>query len=533
MLLIALGGREASARLRSHADTLRIALGRPDRRGRARRSSSTSTTTSRSSRRATPRSCRTRSRTARARRRSSRRCAAARRRSPLCTTPAGSNLPDYGVAPPIHADGAWINSPPLTLPQLRGKVVLVDFWTYSCINCLRTLPHLKAWYAAYHAKGLDIIGVHTPEFAFEHVTSNVQAAVKRLGITWPVVQDNKYKTWDNYANQYWPAEYLIDRSGHVRHTQLRRRRVRQDGDVDPHAARRAPARTRATSPNATPTGSADARDVPRLRTTQRTTSARSSYPTTSADYTFAKSVPENEVSYAGNWRVDARSRSWPAAGRALRLQLHGQNVYIVLGGHGTVHALINGKPTGTINVNAQRLYTVRASKQSIRTDCSSCASRPASRRTRSRSAEPDPGERRSPRQARLRRPRSRRASRPCSRLSCAAALDRSRERPASSSPLPTPYAAMKTRSRRAIVSSSSGRSGVSGMNAGAPSRDPRPRPGAARSQSMNVQPPSSPYTRFQGAKSLWQTSSCTPRRVGREVPPLRIRRRDELATTSW
>ena len=93
----------------------------------------------------------------------------------------GSKLPDYGAAPPIHADGAWINSPPLTLQQLRGKVVLVDFWTYSCINCLRTLPHLKAWYAAYHKQGLDIIGVHTPEFAFEHVTSNVQAAVKRLG----------------------------------------------------------------------------------------------------------------------------------------------------------------------------------------------------------------------------------------------------------------------------------------------------------------------------------------------------------------
>ena len=88
-------------------------------------------------------------------------------------TPAGS-LPDYGVAPPLHADGAWINSKPLTLASLRGKVVLVDFWTYSCINCLRTLPHLKAWYSAYHKKGLVIIGVHTPEFAFEHVTSNVQ-----------------------------------------------------------------------------------------------------------------------------------------------------------------------------------------------------------------------------------------------------------------------------------------------------------------------------------------------------------------------
>ncbi|HEY3961120.1 MAG TPA: cytochrome c biogenesis protein/redoxin, partial [Gaiellaceae bacterium] len=139
---------------------------------------------------------------------------------------AGSNLPDYGVAPAITADGAWINSQPLTLSSLHGKVVLIDFWTYSCINCLRTLPHLKTWYSAYHRDGLDIIGVHTPEFAFEHVTSNVQAAVKRLGILYPVVQDNKYRTWDSYANEYWPAEYLIDKQGHVRYTSF------GEGDYD-------------------------------------------------------------------------------------------------------------------------------------------------------------------------------------------------------------------------------------------------------------------------------------------------------------
>src|SRR5258708_1672278 len=115
-------------------------------------------------------------------------------------------------------DGAWINSRPLTVSPTRGEVVLIDFWTYSCINCLRTLPHLKAWDATYRSKGLVIIGVHTPEFAFEHVTSNVRSALQGLGIRYPVVQDDRYKTWDNYANQYWPAEYLIDRTGHVRHT---------------------------------------------------------------------------------------------------------------------------------------------------------------------------------------------------------------------------------------------------------------------------------------------------------------------------
>jgi cytochrome c biogenesis protein CcdA/thiol-disulfide isomerase/thioredoxin len=275
---------------------------------------------------------------------------------------AGSNLPDYGVAPALHADGAWINSPPRTLQQLHGKVVLIDFWTYSCINCLRTLPHLKAWYAAYHAKGLDIIGVHTPEFAFEHVTSNVESAVKRLGVTWPVMQDNSYKTWDNYANQYWPAEYLIDRSGHVRHTHfgegeydktetLIRTLLGAHGTMARHVA------------DTTPSG-------PLTPETYLGYARLSSYvgsklvPDVPAGYTFAKSVPDDELSYAGNWRIGAQRI---VAGRDARLRLRfaARNVYIVLGGRGIVHALINGKPSATIKVDAQRLYTVRASMQSI------------------------------------------------------------------------------------------------------------------------------------------------------------------------
>ena len=110
--------------------------------------------------------------------------------------------------------------PPLSIASLRGKVVLVDFWTYSCINCLRTLPHLRAWYAAYHRDGLAIVGVHTPEFAFEHVLANVRAAVHRLGVTWPVALDNNYSTWTAYSNQYWPADYLVDKTGQIREVQL-------------------------------------------------------------------------------------------------------------------------------------------------------------------------------------------------------------------------------------------------------------------------------------------------------------------------
>jgi cytochrome c biogenesis protein CcdA/thiol-disulfide isomerase/thioredoxin len=274
---------------------------------------------------------------------------------------AGSKLPDYGVAPALHADGAWINSPPLTIQQLRGKVVLVDFWTYSCINCLRTLPHLKAWYAAYHDKGLVIVGVHTPEFAFEHVTSNVRAAVKRLGVTWPVVQDNRYKTWDNYANQYWPAEYLIDRTGHVRHTNfgegeygktegLIRTLLGAHGVTARHVA------------DATPSGLLTPETY--LGYSRLNTYVGSKLvPDVSAPYTFAKSVPPNNLSYGGNWRVEGE-RIIAGPGARLRLNFQASNIYIVLGGHGTVQVLINGKPTSKIKVDAQRLYTVHTSKQS-------------------------------------------------------------------------------------------------------------------------------------------------------------------------
>ena len=130
---------------------------------------------------------------------------------------ASAALPDYGPAPDFAGIDGWLNSTPLTMQELRGKVVLIDFWTYSCINCLRTLPHVEAWYRMYRKDGLVVVGVHTPEFAFEHVPSNVRAAVKRLGVRYPVALDNDYGTWNAYGNQYWPAKYLIDRNGHIRY----------------------------------------------------------------------------------------------------------------------------------------------------------------------------------------------------------------------------------------------------------------------------------------------------------------------------
>ena len=116
-------------------------------------------------------------------------------------------------APEIKGIKAWINSEPLTIEEFRGKVVLVDFWTYSCVNCIRTFPYLREWNAKYADDGLVIIGVHSPEFEFEKDYSNVLRATQDNGITWPVAQDNDFETWQNYSNRFWPAKYLIDKEG--------------------------------------------------------------------------------------------------------------------------------------------------------------------------------------------------------------------------------------------------------------------------------------------------------------------------------
>ncbi len=137
------------------------------------------------------------------------------------TTPPPTPEPkvaDGPVAPEVVGIEAWINSQPLKINELKGKVVLVDFWTYTCVNCIRTFPYLKIWHAKYADDGLVILGVHTPEFRFEEKLENVSQAVSDYGIGWPVALDNNYSTWRAYENRYWPAKYLIDKDGIIRYT---------------------------------------------------------------------------------------------------------------------------------------------------------------------------------------------------------------------------------------------------------------------------------------------------------------------------
>src|SRR5690348_14108979 len=128
---------------------------------------------------------------------------------------AASQLPIEGTLPSLGGAIEWLNTPPLTMTQLHGKVVLVDFWTYSCINWRRTLPYVRAWAAKYREQGLVVIGVHTPEFAFEKDIDNVRRAVKDMGIEYPIAADNNYAVWRAFRNAYWPALYFVDTQGRV------------------------------------------------------------------------------------------------------------------------------------------------------------------------------------------------------------------------------------------------------------------------------------------------------------------------------
>ncbi len=122
------------------------------------------------------------------------------------------------AAPELKGISTWLNSAPLTMAGLKGKVVLVDFWTYTCINCIRTLPYVTKWYDTYTDKGLVVVGVHTPEYAFERKTDNVKDAIGRFKINYPVAQDNRYDTWSAFNNRYWPALYLVDKQGRIVYT---------------------------------------------------------------------------------------------------------------------------------------------------------------------------------------------------------------------------------------------------------------------------------------------------------------------------
>jgi cytochrome c biogenesis protein CcdA/thiol-disulfide isomerase/thioredoxin len=278
-------------------------------------------------------------------------------------TAAGSGLPDLGPAPEFVGTQTWFNTPGgkrLTLAQLRGKVVLVDFWTYSCINCLRTLPYLRSWDAQYRKDGLVIVGVHSPEFAFEHDAGNVRDAIEANGIRYPVAQDNDLATWHAWGNQYWPAEYLIDARGHVRATHF------GEGDYsDSEANIRA---LLAEAGRTTPVAYAKQHGVvtPSSETTAETylgtERAQGWQALHGGTHDYGRPTGDlapNAFRYGGEWTVGAESAT---AGRdaTIEAEVQAARVYLVLGrdrgSSGEVQVLVDGRLTRTVAVRGHRLY---------------------------------------------------------------------------------------------------------------------------------------------------------------------------------
>ena len=286
-------------------------------------------------------------------------------------------LPVLGRAPDFADPGHWFNAKPLTIGGLRGRVVLVDFWTYTCINCLRTLPYLKSWDARYRVKGLTIVGVHTPEFPFERTQSNVGAALKRQAIHYPVVQDNDYGTWNAFANQYWPAKYLIDAKGRVRYVHFGEGEYRETEAAirtllaeAGHRRLGAPAKLQGTietvGRRATPEtylGTARAQSFSPVGPRDGT-----------HDYTAASpaSLRQSVFSLGGRWAID-RESARAVHGASIIARVVGRAVYLVLSSAGDrprrVRVELDGRAIrardagadvrgATVTVRGQRLYSL-------------------------------------------------------------------------------------------------------------------------------------------------------------------------------
>ncbi|MEX7472770.1 cytochrome c biogenesis protein DipZ [Mycobacterium adipatum] len=266
-----------------------------------------------------------------------------------CTNGA-PELESCGTAPDIRGITAWLNTPggaPIELKSLRGKVVLIDFWAYSCINCQRAIPHLVDWYDAYRDRGLEVIGVHTPEYAFEKVQANVVSGAEDLGITYPIAMDNAFSTWTNYRNRYWPAHYLIDKQGVVRHikfgegdyatTEKLIRQLLSDGDdaALPAATER---------PDGTPT-------TPTTPETYFSVGKVVNYGGTGRydegthTFEFPDQLAPDRFALRGPWALDYQGATAQSDGATIKLNYHARNVYLVVGGTGTVRVTRDGVST--------------------------------------------------------------------------------------------------------------------------------------------------------------------------------------------
>jgi thiol-disulfide isomerase/thioredoxin len=292
---------------------------------------------------------------------------------------AGSALPIEGRMPELGGATGWLNTPPLTRAALRGRVVLVDFWTYSCINCLRSLPYIRAWEAKYRDHGLVIIGVHAPEFAFERDEHNVRQAVHDLGVVYPVAMDNNFAIWRAFHNRFWPQHYLIDAQGHIRYVHSGEGEYEntehaiqallvQDGQSNVPMG--------VVNPNAGGAmAEASERDGPRSPETYvgyaRAANFASGEQVHDQAHTYATpaQLTLNQWGFTGNWTIAAQPASANQAGAKLTYRFRARDLHLVMGASHPVRVRVrvDGQAPGANHgtdlnaagegtVSAQRLY---------------------------------------------------------------------------------------------------------------------------------------------------------------------------------
>ncbi len=251
-------------------------------------------------------------------------------------------LQNCGAAPAITGITQWLNTPdgaPVDIASLRGKVALVDFWAYSCINCQRAIPHVVDWYNTYRSAGFTVVGVHSPEYAFEKVAGNVAAGAAALHIDYPVALDNRLSTWTNYRNRYWPAEYLIDATGTVRHIKFgeggydtTEKLIRQLlTDANPAVRLPAPTRSIDTTPR-----SASTPETYFSVGKQVNYGGSGDYDEGTTTFSYPAAQPDDTFALRGRWKLDYQGATADSNDSAVRLNYHAKTVYLVAGGTGTL-----------------------------------------------------------------------------------------------------------------------------------------------------------------------------------------------------
>jgi len=268
-------------------------------------------------------------------------------------------------APELENIGAWINSDPLTIASLKGKVVLIDFWTYSCINCIRTQPYLNAWHDKYSSEGLVVIGVHAPEFAFEKVTKNVEKAVQDAKIKYPVALDNDFATWQAYKNRFWPAKYLIDKDGRVRYTHF------GEGDYDiteltiqtllKEAGNQVSKPIEKQQASPATQGSQTPETYLGYSRADRFANAKEFIADQPVEYSLVSNLGKNEWSLGGKWQINDESSQAVGDESTLSFNYSAREVYLVMSGPpgALVEVSVEGIPNpGGVDVNSNNQVTI-------------------------------------------------------------------------------------------------------------------------------------------------------------------------------